>query len=105
MKQEVRTAFAVATAANAAAQFARTAENLARVNPSELKLVDQAFWLCRTAASKAEAAADALDPEWADLDETVTYAHATANGAAQLANEAADDLVSLAEANNHSIRR
>lgn len=105
MKQEVRTAFAAATAANAAAQFARSAENLARVNPSEWELVDQAYWLCRSAASKAEAAADALDPEWADLDETVTYAHATANVAAQLANEAADDLVSLAEANNHTIRR
>lgn len=103
MKQEVRTAFAAATAANAAAQFARSAENLARVNPSEWELVDQAYWLCRSAAAKAEAAADALDPEWADLDETVTYA--TANGAAQLANEAADDLVSLAEANNHTIRR
>ena len=105
MKQEVRTAFAVANAAKAAAQFARSVESMMAVTRSDWDLVDQTYWLCRSAAAKAEAAADALDPEWADLDETVTYAHATANGAAQLATEAADDLVSLAEANNHTIRR
>lgn len=105
MKQEIRTAFAVANAAKAAAQFARSIETMMTVTHSDWELVDKAYWLCRSAAAKAEAAADALDPEWAELDETVTYAHATATGAAELATEAADDLVSLAVANNHTIRR
>ena len=105
MMQEVKRTFAVASAARAAAQAAVAAKNLLYRDPTAWDFADQAYWLCRNAAQKALDAADRLDPEWAETENTVAIAYADANEAAKDACEMADALVSMAEAANHEIRR
>ena len=105
MTNEVRTAFSAAAVANAAAQVAITAEHLVNADPSSWELVDRVYWLCRDTAKKAQEAADCLDPDWAEEDPTVVYAYSTATAAVENANETTDNLVSLAEATGHEIRR
>ena len=105
MMQEVRIAFAAANAAKAAAQAAVAATNLLYHDPSAWAFADEAYWLCKTAAQAAEAAADNLCPEWAENEVGVAAAYAAANEAATDAQEMADELVSLAEAAGHEIRR
>ena len=58
-----------------------------------------------TAAKAAEYAADNLCPEWNETEVGVAAAYASANEAATDAQEMADELVSLAEAAGHEIRR
>ena len=105
MTNEVRTAFSAAAVANAAAQVAIAAEHLVNADPSSWELVDKVYWLCRDTAKKAQETADCLDPDWAEVDPTVVYAYSTATAAVENANETADNLVSLAEATGHEIRR
>ena len=105
MMQEVKRTFAAASAARAAAQVAIAAEHLVNADPSSWELVDKVYWLCRDTAKKAQEAADCLDPNWAEEDPTVVYAYSTATAAVENATETADNLVSLAEATGHEIRR
>ena len=105
MMQEVRIAFAAASAAKAAAQAAVAATNLLYHDPSAWAFADEAYWLCKTAAKAAEYAADNLCPEWNETEVGVAAAYASANEAANDAQEMADELVSLAEAAGHEIRR
>ena len=105
MMQEVRIAFAAASAAKAAAQAAVAATNLLYHDPSAWAFADEAYWLCKTAAKAAEYAADNLCPEWAENEVGVAAAYAAANEAATDTQEMADELVSLAEAAGHEIRR
>ena len=105
MTNEVRTAFFAAAVANAAAQVANAAEHLVKADPNSWELVDKVYWLCRDTANKAQEAADCLDPDLADENPTVVYAYSTATAAVENANETADNLVSLAEATGHEIRR
>lgn len=105
MMQEVRIAFAAASAAKAAAQAAVAATNLLYHDPSAWAFADEVYWLCKTAAKAAEYAADNLCPEWAENEVGVAAAYADANEVATDAQEMADELVSLAEAAGHEIRR
>ncbi len=105
MKPEVRTALAAATAANSAVAVAYNAAALLEADPTAWALADQAYWLCRAAQDACQNAADALDPCQAEEDDAILYAHFTATNAATNACEAADELVALAEAQNHEIRR
>lgn len=105
MRKEVKFAFTAAGAARTAAQAGVSARNLLYHDPSAWAFADQAYWLCRTAAKVAEEAADALNPEWAELEPGVAMAHHDALQAATDATNEADELVSLAEAAGHTIRR
>ena len=105
MTKEVKTAYAAANAAGAAAQAAVAAKNLLYRDPTRWDFADQAYWLCRQAQKDCESAMDALDPEEAETNGLVMDAHMNASCAAMDACEAADDLVSLAEAAGHEIRR
>jgi len=105
MKKEVRTAFVAASAANAATEAAAEARNLLSLDPTRWAFADQAYWLCRQAQKDCESAMDALDPEEAETNGLVLEAHSTAACASMNACEAADELVSLAEAVGHEIRR
>jgi len=105
MMQEVKRTFAAASAARYAAMTAVAAKNLLYRDPEAWDFADQAYWLCRTAEKKALDAADRLDPEWAEKERAVILAYSEANEAARNACEMADELVSLAIAANHEIRR
>lgn len=105
MKPEVRKAFAAANAAEAVLEVARHAHTLLEADPSDWAFGDQAYWLCRTAQETAYNAATALDPEEAQDDQIILEAFAAAMAATDNLCAAADELVSLAAANEHEIRR
>ena len=105
MKPEVRTAFVAANAVTAAVRAAEAAVNLLEQVPRAWGLADVPYWLCRSAQEAAQNAADELDPEEALEDDMILYAFRTAMEAVEKACTVADELVSLAEAAGHEIRR
>jgi len=99
-------ALAAASAAEDAARAAVAARNLLYRNPDSWDFADAAYWLCRAGAKAAEdAAIDGIDPDAIETNKLLEEAHFRAMDAARVANEAADDLVTLAEAADHEIRR
>lgn len=105
MKPEVRNSLVAANAVAAASKTAEYAAQLLKTAPYAWALADEAYWLCRAAQEVAQNAADELDPVAAEEDDSIIYAFQVANEAIEKACTAADELVSLAEANNHTIRR
>ena len=105
MMEATKRTFAAASAARYAALTAVAAKNLLYRDPEAWDFADQAYWLCRTAEKKALEAAECLDPEWAEMESAVVLAYTEANEAARNACAMADELVSMALATNHEIRR
>ena len=105
MKPEVHNALVAANAVSAATKAAEYAASLLETAPYAWALADEAYWLCRAAQETAQRAADELDPEEALENDSILYAFAVANDAIEKACTVADELVSLAEAAGHEIRR
>ncbi len=105
MKQTTRAAFAAAIAADAAVQAAHRACEYHELAPDDWALIDQAYWLCHEAVATCQRAADSLDPKEALEDETIPMAFQSTMAARDRAQEAADDLVTLATKAEHEIRR
>ena len=105
MMEATKRTFAAASAARYAALTAVAAKNLLYRDPKAWDFADQAYWLCRAAQEAAQNAADELDPEEALEDDMILYAFRTAMEAVEKACTVADELVSLAEAAGHEIRR
>ena len=81
-------------AATGAAQLVK-----ASPTPSAWEYVDLACWRCR------ESLTDLLDPEKAENDPEIFRAHIRLTDIAKRVCAAADSLVALADARNHTIRR
>jgi len=105
MTSETRAAFAAAIAADAAINFAHRARDYHEVMPDEWTLIDEAYWLCRSAQETCQNAADRLDPEKALDDACMLMAFQSAMGTLERVQEVADDLVTLATESEHEIRR
>ena len=105
MKPEVHNALAASRAAHQALETGRFALTRMQSGCADWAFADATYWLLRAAQATCESAADALDPEQAETDEEVMYAHVVATAGAERACCMADELVSLAEAADHVIRR
>lgn len=104
---EILNAIAAASAARNAAQVARFAITQLEVDPEDgaaWRIGDQAYWLCRSAQEVALTAADLVAPAGPQDDDYIATFQ-LAREAAEEAGEAADDLVTLAEAGGREIRR
>ncbi len=103
--EEVKTAYAAASAANAAAQAAVAARNLLYRDATAWGFADAAYWLCRAATEAAENAASSLDAEVAEMLTFVLDAHVAAMSAADAARNEADELIREAERTGRKIKR
>lgn len=99
MTKEVQAALNSTDVAAAAVYFARHARNYHSTMPDDWVFIDEAYWLCRDAKEKCERLLD-LCPDYA-----LGFVTRIANNAIAQVTEAADDLVTLAEAAGHVIRR
>ena len=93
--------------ARAAIDAATGVEQLVKASPtpSAWEYVDLACWRCREVARAAESLTDLLDPEKAENDPEIFRAHIRLTDIAKRVCAAADSLVALADARNHTIRR
>ena len=107
MKASVFEARRLAKEARAAVQAAQGAEALVKETPDQTawEYVDLACWRCREVARAAESLTDLLDPEKAENDPEIFRAHIRLTDIAKRVCAAADSLVALADARNHTIRR
>ena len=105
MRKEELAARAACECVHSAIWASNDAQKLLTYGPTAWDYADQAYWLCRAAKDAVQKALDTLDPKWVEKEWSVAGAYLYAKECIELAQAAADELVSLAEAAGHEIRR